>query len=110
MGVGGGSVCISLFIYFIFQLLTRGIQNTGNTGNCKSLSQGQKLEIMKSSRSKEAVLLRVEEFYLMSKAACRCRLRARWEFNDLQPVGICRQTGSKWIVYKCLLQCWMTFH
>lgn len=76
--------------------------------NC--LPQWQKLEIMKSSRSKEGALHRVKGFYLMSKAVCRCRLRARGEFNDLQPVGICRQTGNKWIVYKCLLQCWLIFH
>lgn len=107
---GKKRVYVCLFICFIFQLITRGIQNTGNTGNFKSLSQWQKLEIKKSSRSKEAALVRVEEFYLMSKAACRCRLRAQWELHDLQPVGICRQTGSKWIVYKCLLRCWLAFH
>lgn len=99
-----------LLIDFIFQLFTRGIQNTGSTGNFKNLSQRQNLEIMKSSRSKEAIFRTVEEFYLMSKAVCRSRLRAQWECNDLQPVSICRQTGSKQIVYKCLLQCWLTFH
>lgn len=86
---------VFLFIDFIFQLFTRGIQNTGSTGNLKNLSQRQNVEIMESSRNKEATFLTVEEFYLMSKAVCRRRLRAQWEFNNLQPVSICRQTGSK---------------
>lgn len=106
-------VCVSVCVFvvgFIFQLFISGIQNTGNTGNFKNLSQRQNVETMKSSRNKGATFLTVEEFYLMSKAVCRSRLRAQWELNDLQPVSICRQTGSKQIVCKCLLQCWLTFH
>lgn len=88
--------CVCLFDHwFYFSTVHQGVQNTGSTGNFKNLSQRQNLEIMKSSRSKEATFLTVEEFYLMSKAVCRSRLRAQWEFCDLQPVSICRQTGSK---------------
>lgn len=93
--LGEKSVCVCLIADFIFQLSIRGIQSTGSTGNFKNLSQRQNLETMKSSRSNEATFLTVEEFYLMSKAVCRSRLRAQWEFHDLQPVSICRQTGSK---------------
>lgn len=66
------------------------------------------IELIMETRMKQPFGEQDKKTYLVTKLACRCGPSTQWEFYDLQPVDISRQTGSQLIVFKFAFQDWLT--